>query len=123
MTNFGKPLRITTMAGVAIALFGIGGCCKDIVYAWDIPETEADCPVNTKFVSAPSYSVDHDGGPGIIDRDSGTGIIDRDEEFVTAYCLQVCPDDKYDGKPVLDIHNKHEMVEAKRRCPEEEEDK
>ena len=39
MTNFAKPLRITTMAGVAIALFGIGGCCKDIVYAWDIPET------------------------------------------------------------------------------------
>lgn len=124
MRKLRKPMMLFGAAGM---LVGLGGCCtfcgelKDINYGWDIPSSNAQCDPNSEnayvYKDAVPFSPDLDGGPGIVDRDAGPGIVDRDGDYVTRYCLKVCPGGTTEaGPPIIDFHNTTNFVRAERRC-------
>lgn len=93
--------------------------CKDIMYDFDIPTDQADCPADTIFTQSVPGSSDLDGGTGIIDRDGGTGIIDRDNNFITDYCYEECKAGETPTGPTIvkwnDSKNSNVVV-ADRKC-------
>ena len=88
-----EPRKALAFSAATATLLVLGGCwdsceeCadeKDIVYAWDVPESQADCATNTIFTDDTPQGGDL-GGTGIVDR-GGTGIVDRDGNLVKKYC-------------------------------------
>ena len=76
-----KPRKVLTFGAATATLLVLGGCwncptCppeKDIEYAWDIPESQADCAAGTIFTDDTPQSGDL-AGTGIVDRaHSGCG--------------------------------------------------
>jgi hypothetical protein len=98
----------------------------DIVYSWNIPSSDADCPkdpVETFYTNSTPGSPDLDYGTGIVDRDAGTGIVDRDGTFVTTYCLRKCEGtEEPTGPTIVDWHNTGDFVVAYRNCKSESPD-
>jgi len=117
--------------GAACTTLLLGGCwhceeCEeippemDIVYSWNIPSSDADCPkvpVETFYTDSTPGSPDLDGGTGIVDRDGGTGIVDRGGAFVTTYCYRKCAGTEVPtGPTIVDWHNPSDFVVAYRGC-------
>lgn len=100
-------LSISTTCAVVGLLAG----CADVKYAYNIPESQTDCPSDTIYRS---------GGTGIKDRDAGTGIKDRNGQDVTSYCeVQVCPGGEIPaGDPGMVWHQEdHKKVLGIGVCP------
>jgi hypothetical protein len=94
-----------------------GGVDADIVYAWDIPQSQADCPENTIYMDSVPGGPDLDGMPGIVDRDGGPSIVDRDGDYVTQYCLIPCDEGQTTSGPVvIEFHHPGGHIVASRRC-------
>ena len=128
-----KPQKALTLIATTATLLVLGGCCnncpvvppeKDIVYAWDIPESQADCATNTIFTDDTPQGGDL-GGTGIVDRDrGGTGIVDRNSNLVLKYCKRPCAAGEISGdKTIMVWTNPNDFVEAGPDCeapPEDE---
>lgn len=65
----------------------------DVVYAFNIPTRQADCPANTTLNELePDDVVDpQSGGGGVVERSGGGGVVDRQDNFIAAWCQPNCP--------------------------------
>jgi len=119
-----KPQKALALLAATATLLVLGGCwhdcedCpdeKDIVYAWDIPESQADCATNTIFTDDTPQGGDL-GGTGIVDR-GGTGIVDRDGDLVKKYCKRPCAGGEIPSDNAFIIWtNPNDFVEAGPDC-------
>lgn len=132
-TNPKNALVFTAATGTLLLL---GGCChddcpvspeqKDIVYEWDIPESQDDCAPGTIYTDDSGGMGGDLDGTGIVDRD-GTGIVDRDDNLVLQYCLRPCAGGEIPSDDVYMIwSNPNDFIEAGPDCeaappPDEEE--
>lgn len=84
-------------------------CGKDIVYAFNTPETEADCPSGMELRS---------GGAGVVERDGGAGVVERDGTPVISYCIEACPPGEVEseGAPEIDWTAESDVVVAISDC-------
>lgn len=120
-----EPGKALTFSAAIATLLVLGGCwhscpdCpdeKDIVYAWDIPESQADCANGTIFNdNNPGGGGDLEG-TGIVDR-GGTGIVDRDGNIVLAYCKRPCVGSEIPGPTTYMVwNNPNDFIEAGTSC-------
>lgn len=126
-----KKLAIIVGLGAMLVLAGCEcececGCCEsggsdfDIVYEWNIPQSQADCPEDTIYTESTPGGPDLDGLPGIVDRDGGPSIVDRDGDYISQYCLIPCDEGQTASGPVvLEFHNPGGHVVASRRCEDQ----
>ena len=126
MTN--KKLMVL---GVACTTIALGGCCqwcndpdceicddRDVVYAFNIPESQADCPVGTEYVDVTEpITIPGLGGSGIVDR-GGSGIVDRDNLPVEQFCYKACPigEVPLDEDANVDWNNSSEFIVGESFC-------
>ena len=99
MTNRNRLIKTLVMLGAAFTSLALAGCCqfcgstgpeRDIVYAFDIPADQDDCPDGTVFMDVEGEDgVDNLGGSGIVDR-GGSGIVDRDGNPIEQFCYEPC---------------------------------
>ena len=126
MTRTNPRSVLALLIAAALTLF-IGGCkqscptCpeqKDVVYEFDIPQSQDDCPAETIFMEdSEDGDPDNDGGTGIVDRDGGTGIVDRDEDLVLQFCFHPCGGDEEPvGPTTMKWDGASGFVEAYRVC-------
>jgi hypothetical protein len=99
---------------LAAACTVASGCAYDIEYKYNIPNGQADCPVDTEYRS---------GGANIRERSGGANIRERNGGEVNAYCEAIlCPGGETPGvgDPVIIWHlDEHGMVVARKTCPAE----
>ena len=95
-------------------------CDKDIVYAFDIPESQDDCPEGTTFDVVPEGEIvdPQSGGGGVVDRSGGGGVVDRDNNFVGAWCQVDCltGNTDEDANPEIEWNYGASVVVASRTC-------
>jgi hypothetical protein len=135
--GYGRLLLTLVLVSTVVLL---SGCCstfcyKDVVYQFDIPSKDKDCPRSTTYTvmdwqtnrpGCPSEDtqsasiVVRDGGAGIIDRDGGAGIIDRDECDIRRFCdASRCSNGVEPNSPVFidwDTSASRKVLVAKRNC-------
>jgi len=118
-----KPGKVLALIAATATMLLLGGCwdceCppeKDIVYAWDVPESQEDCADGTIFTDDSSGGGGDLDGTGIVDRD-GTGIVDRNNDLVAQYCLRPCAGGEVPGNTVYMVwSNENDFVEAGPDC-------
>ena len=120
-----KPQKALTLIAATATLLVLGGCwhncevCqeeKDIVYAWDIPQSQADCAAGTIYTDDTPEGGGDLAGTGIVDR-AGTGIVDRDDNLVQVYCKRPCAGGEIPGDTTFMIwSNPNDFLEAGPDC-------
>jgi hypothetical protein len=118
--------KLMVLAG-AFGTLVLAGCCqycnlpeadRDIVYAFDIPTSQADCPAGTTFMDVSENTGSEDlGGSGIVDR-GGSGIVDRNGQQVQQFCYEACPTGENTIGPDVytDWNNSSNFIVAKSKC-------
>jgi hypothetical protein len=119
-----KPQKALALIAATTTLLVLGGCwdcpdCqpeKDIVYAWDVPESQDDCAAGTIYTDDTPEGGGDLVGTGIVDR-VGTGIVDRDGNLVVKYCKRPCAGGEIPGPTTYMIwSNPNDFVEAGTNC-------
>lgn len=117
-----KEKFCTTTASVEAATESNDSVCgKAVVYAFDIPNSQSDCPSGYEFRDENVDGYEHDGGAGIVERDGGAGIVERESgATVTKYCLKPCPDGEEFKDPTapreMDWNPENKVVTAIQDC-------
>ena len=117
-----RHLAVLTGAALTVTLTGCWHDCPyedaDIVYSWEIPESQADCPSGTEYRdSATAASGILDGGASIVDRDGGATIVDRDGNPVKQHCYRPCADGEMPvGKTIVDWQHNGDFVVGYQIC-------
>lgn len=109
------------MLAVATAsVMGLTGCCecRDVMYGWNAPESQADCPDGTVYRDeATDETGEQNGGSSIVDRNGGSGIVDRWGEPVKQHCYKECASGETPvGHTIIDWHNDGDVVVAGQIC-------
>lgn len=73
-------MKALTLIGAVATTLVLAGCkhecdCRDIMFDFDVPRSQADCPANTEFKQLEMFSSDRDGGAKIKDR-QGKDVVD-----------------------------------------------
>jgi hypothetical protein len=116
-----KALALIAATTMLLVLGGCWPCSdcqpeKDIVYAWDIPESQDNCAAGTIFTDNSGGEGGDLDGTGIVDRD-GTGIVDRDSNLVLKYCKRPCGGGEVPGPTIFMVwNNPNDFVEAGPDC-------
>lgn len=79
-------MKALTLIGAVATTLVLAGCnhecdCKDIMFDFDVPKSQADCPANTEFTQLETVSTDRDGG---------SKIKDREGNIVMDVCFRSC---------------------------------
>jgi hypothetical protein len=132
--------RLLLSFAVIATVLGLAGCYRccdqpvtvncncdstagyDVVYAFNIPESDADCPDGTHFetkAGGDDGTGGYSGGGGVVDRSGGGGVVDRDGNPILAWCeIDCAPGETVDefSEPIIVWDPSYDVVVVERIC-------